>query len=80
MTVSLVENDAYKDKYDKSVVNIAGTYGFKYAVKKGANESEVIIVPTSGGYIELHIYKIQNEKTLIEQEIVDALIAQFKLE
>jgi hypothetical protein len=78
-TISLVKDDVYKDKYEKSVVNIAGTYGFKYEVKKGTNASDVIIVPVAKGYIELHIYKVQGGKTIIAQEIIDTMVGQFKL-
>ena len=79
VTVAFVKNDAYKDKYEKSVIDIAGTYGFKYAVAKVTNESDVVIVPVDGGYIELHIYKIQNGKTVIASDIIDTMIAQFRL-
>ncbi|MBI5254842.1 hypothetical protein HY932_03645 [Candidatus Falkowbacteria bacterium] len=79
VVVSLASKDNYKDKYAKEVIDIGGTYGFNYAVKKGTNESEVIIVPVAKGFIELHIYKIQSGKTIILEDIVDALISKFSL-
>ncbi|MFH0814659.1 MAG: hypothetical protein V1902_01005 [Candidatus Falkowbacteria bacterium] len=79
VVVSLASKDNYKDKFAKEVIDIGGTYGFNYAVKKGTSESEVIIVPVAKGFVELHIYKIQNGKTIISQDIVSALVSKFSL-
>jgi len=80
LVINLTNENTYQGKYLSQVVAIADTYGFKYEVKQGNSENDVVVVPVKTGYIELHFRKTQNGAQVILDDLITAMIANFKLD